>query len=181
MKLKKKIFEQHLYHEIEDEEKAEEYLDSSLPLIGLIVMYFNGLEKSLDRIICEIFTDRSDSTGLIVLHKMSYATKVDLFKRFSEDLHFGCDIKIEGYQKLIADLKESGRLRNLVVHADWENTDDDGYTYVNLKISSSGMEQEYMQFSEDSLKKIIDLIITTRHELYEYWEKRNRELYKQTP
>ncbi len=46
MKLKKKIFEQHLYHEIDDEEKAEEYRDSSLPLIGLIVMYFNGLEKS---------------------------------------------------------------------------------------------------------------------------------------
>lgn len=43
------------------------------------------------------------------------------------------------------------------------------------------MEQEYMQFSEDSLKEIIDLIITTRHRLYEYWEKRNGELYKQIP
>lgn len=178
MKQKTKIFEQHLYHEIEDEEKAEEYLDNSLPLIGLIVMYFNGLEKSLDSIICQIFTDRSDSTGLIVLHKMSYATKVDLFKRFSDDLHLGCDIKIEGYQTLIADLRESGRLRNLVVHADWENTDDDGYTYVNLKISSNGMKQEYLQFSEDSLKEIIDLIIKTRKELEEYWEKRNEELYK---
>lgn len=72
MKQKKKIFVQHLYHEIEDVERAEDYLDSSLPLVGLIVMYFNGLEKSLDSIICEIFTDRSDSTGLIVLHKMAY-------------------------------------------------------------------------------------------------------------
>ncbi|WP_336702645.1 hypothetical protein [Chryseobacterium indologenes] len=178
MKHKKKIFVQHLYHEIEDMERAEEYLDSSLPLIGLVVMYFNGLEKSVDSIICEIFTDRSDSTGLIVLHKMAYATKVDLFKRFSDDLHFGSDIKIEGYQKLIANLRESGRLRNLVVHADWENTDDDGYTYVNLKISSNGMEQEYIQFSEDSLKEIIDLIITTRHQLLEYWEKRNVELHR---
>lgn len=180
MKQKSKIFEQHLYHEIEDEEKKEEYLESSLPLIGLIVMYFNGLEKSLDSKICEIFTDRSDSTGLIVLHKMSYATKVDLFKRFSEDFHFGCDVKVEGYQKLITDLRESGRLRNLVVHADWENTDDDGYTYVNLKISSKGMEQKYIQFAEDSLKEIMNLIITTRHELheYEYWDKRNKALYK---
>lgn len=178
MKQKSKIFEQHLYHEIEDEEKKEEYLDSSLPLIGLIVMYFNGLERSLDSKICEIFTDRSDSTGLIVLHKMSYATKIDLFKRFSEDFHFGCDVKIEGYQKLITDLRESGRLRNLVVHADWENTDDDGYTYVNLKISSNGMEQEYIQFAEDSLKEIVNLIITSRHELQEYWDKRNKALYK---
>jgi hypothetical protein len=172
MKQKSKIFEQHLYHEIEDEEKAEEYLDNSLPLIGLIVMNFNGLEKSLDSIICEIFTDRTDSTGLIVLHKMSYSTKVDLFKRFSDDFHI-CSNLITGYETLISNLKESGRLRNLVVHADWENTDDDGYTYVNLKISSKGMEQEYIQFSEDSLKEIIELIINTRVQLGNYWEKRN--------
>ncbi len=63
MKQKSKIFEQHLYHEIEDEEKKEEYLESSFPLIGLIVMYFICLEKSLDSKICEIFTDRSDSRG----------------------------------------------------------------------------------------------------------------------
>jgi len=178
MKQKKKLFEQHIYHEIDDQEKAEEYLENSLPLIGLIVMYFNGLEKSLDNIICQIFTDRSDSTGLIVLHKMSYATKIDLFKRFSEDFHFACDVEIEGYQTLISNLRESGKLRNLVVHADWENTDTDGYTYVNLKISSKGMEQEYLQFSADSLGEIIDLIITSRNELQEYWEKRNDELYK---
>jgi hypothetical protein len=178
MKQKKKIFEQHLYHEIDDDEKADEYLDASLPLIGLVVMYFNGLENSLDKIICEIFTDRTDSTGLIVLHKMTYSTKVDLFKRFSDDFHFNCDIQIDGYEKLIGDLKESGRLRNIVVHADWESTDDDGYTYVNLKISKNGMEQEYLQFTEDSLKEIVDLVLDTERQLYIYWDKRNEELYK---
>lgn len=178
MKQKKKIFEQHLYHEIEDKEKAEEYLDNSLPLVGQIVMYFNGLEKSLDGIICQIFTDRTDSTGLIVLHKMSYSTKVDLFKRFSDDLHLGCSIKIDGYDNLISNLRETGRLRNLVVHADWENTDDDGYTYVNLRISTNGMEQEYLQFSEASLIEIIKLIFKTRQQLGDYWEKLNEELYK---
>jgi hypothetical protein len=141
-------------------------------------MYFNGLENSLDKIICEIFTDRTDSTGLIVLHKMTYSTKVDLFKRFSDDFHFNCAIQIDGYEKLISNLKESGRLRNLVVHADWESTDDDGYTYVNLRISKNGMEQEYLQFTEDSLKEIIDLILNTVKQLYSYWEKRNVELYK---
>lgn len=178
MKQKKKIFEQHLYHEIEDEDKAEEYLDNSLPLIGLVVMYFNGLEKSLDSIICQMFTDRTDATGLIVLHKMNYSTKVDLFKRFSDDFHLCCDNKIEEFENLISNLKETGRLRNLVVHADWENTDDDGYTYVNLRISTIGMEQEYLQFSENSLKEIIELIFTSRQQLGNYWDKRNEELYK---
>lgn len=180
MKQKKKKFIQHLHHEIEieNEVETEKYLENSLPLIGYIVMYFNGLEKALDSIICEIFTTRSDSTGLIVLHKMTYSTKVDLFKRFSDDLHSGCDFTIDNYDILIQNLKESGRLRNLVVHADWENTDNDGYTYINLKISKNGMEQEYIQFAEESLTEIIKLIIKTRTELYNYWETRNEKLYR---
>jgi len=177
MKINRKQFIQHLYHDIEDEEEAEKYLDDSLPMIGYITMWFNGLEKSLDHIICEIFSDRSDSTGLIVLHKMNYSAKVDLFKRFSDDFHSCFEEVIEGYSELITNLKESGRLRNLVVHADWENTNEEGFTYVNLRISKNGMEQEYAQFSEESLSKIIKLILKTRADLYTYWEKRNDKLY----
>lgn len=179
MKEKKKKFEQYFSHEIEieSEEEVEKYLEEALPLIGDVVMFFNGLEKSLDRIICEIFTDRTDAIGLIVLHKMSYSSKVDLFKRFSDDFHFSGDCKIEIYDELILNLRETGRLRNLVVHADWEKTDTEGYTYVNLKISKSGMEQEYLQFDSNSLKKIVLLIIKTRTQLSNYWDERNEKLY----
>lgn len=48
MKSKRTQIQQHLYHEIEDEEKAESYLSDSMPLIGEIIMYFNELESSLD-------------------------------------------------------------------------------------------------------------------------------------
>ncbi len=177
MKINRKEFIQHLSHDIDNEEEADKYLDNSLPLIGYITMWFNGLEKALDHIICEIFNDRTDSTGLIVLHKLSYSAKVDLFKRFSDDFHVCFGQTIEGYNELIKNLKEGGRLRNLVVHADWENTNETGFTYVSLRISKSGMEQEYAQFSEESLNKIIDLIIETRKDLYEFWEKRNDKLY----
>ena len=178
MKQKTKDFIQHLYHDIEDESNVEKYIDDILPLIGLLVMYFNGMEQWLDKYICEIFTDRSDSTGLIVLHKMSYATKVDLFKRFSDDMHHSCNIEIKCYDQLIHDLREAGRLRNLVVHADWEHTDDEGYTYVNLKISKTGMVQEYIQFSETSLKEIINLVFTANNALHQYWDERRDKLYR---
>ena len=170
MKTKRKEFVQHLYHDIDDESLSEAYLDATLPLIGLIVMSFNGLESSLDSALCEIFTERTDSIGLIVLHKMNYAAKVDLFKRFCDDFHLGVDQEIDGYDELLQNLKEAGRLRNLVVHADWENTDNDGFTYVKVKISKRRMEQEYVQFSEDSLDKIIDLIFTSRSQLSRYEE-----------
>ena len=177
MKTKLVEFAQHLYHEVGDEDKAEEYLEEALPSIGLIVMHFNSLESSLDSALCEIFTDRSNSTGLIVLTQMSFSAKVELLKRFSDDLQVNINRELNGYGQIINNLKESARLRNLVVHANWESTNEEGYTYVRLKMSKKGMQQKYVQFTAESLLKIIELIIKTNYELEEFWEHRNDVLY----
>jgi hypothetical protein len=169
MKSRTKQFVQHLSHDIEDEDKAEEYLDESLPLIGLVVMYFNSLEKSLDLLICEIISDRSDIPGLIVIQKLMYAAKVDLFKRFSDEFHSYFSTPAD-FNDLVCELTELGRLRNLVVHADWSNTDEQGYTYVRLKASSNGMLQEYVQFSIESLEKLVERLIKANNQLSDYWE-----------
>jgi hypothetical protein len=175
VKQKSVNFVQHLAHEI-DEENVDDYLSNLYPLIGMIVVDFNGLESGLDSVLCEIFSDRSDSTGLIVLHKMGYAAKVDLFKRFNDDFQSSLNTSIDGYNLLLSNLKESGRLRNLVAHADWESTDEDGYTYIKLNISKRGMEQQYVQFSEDSLEKIYELILSTRTALGTFWDARQEAL-----
>lgn len=60
-------FIQHFGHDIEDEEGAEQYLDESLPFVGIAVMYFNTLEKSVDSVIYEKISDRSDFRS----HKIS--------------------------------------------------------------------------------------------------------------
>jgi hypothetical protein len=73
---------------------------------------------------------------------------------------------------LIRSLNESGRLRNLVVHADWQNTDEEGYTFVRIKTSSLGIEQEYVQFSAESLDKILNQILSAVNDLDDYWERR---------
>lgn len=177
IKTKLKEFIQYLSHDVNDEEKAEEYLDNALPFIGLVVMYFNSLEITLDSILCENFTDRTDSTGLIVLNKMSFSSKIELFKRFCDDFQVSLNKNLKGYDEIINDLKESNRLRNLVAHANWRSINEEGYTYVNLKMSKKGMQQEYVQFTEDSLEKIIDLILKTSSNLYEFWEYRNDVLY----
>lgn len=156
-------------HDIENEERAEQYLDESLPLIGLVVMYFNSLEKSLDSFICEIISDRLDAPGLIVIQKLMYAAKVDLFKRFSEEFH-SCFSTPSDFNDLVGELTEVGKLRNLVVHADWSNTDQEGYTFVRLKTSSNDMLQEYVQFSVESLERLIDRLIEANHRLSDYWE-----------
>ena len=170
-------FHQHLYHDDFDEEESQKYLVKTFPIIGKIVVYFNGLESELDSMICEIIHDRTDAFGLIVLHKLNYSSKVDLFKRFNDDLFLNTEIQVSEYDEVIKNLKECGRLRNLVVHAEWENTDMDGFTYVKLRINKNGMHQEYVQFSEASLNKIENLILETRAKLESFWDERNEKLY----
>lgn len=175
MKTKRKGFDQFLWHDIDfedDAEKQEEYLEAALPLVGQIVMYFNTLEKELDKVIYESFSDRSDQLGIIIIHNMNYSSKVDLFKRHSEQFHLMHGKAITVFDELIKDLKECGRLRNITVHADWESTDTDGYTYLGVKINSNGIAQEYIQFSLESLNNILDLIFKTRHKLSDYWDLR---------
>lgn len=169
MKTRTKQLVQHLSHEIDDEELAGPYLDDSLPLVGLVVMYFNAVEKSLDSFICEIVSDRSDALGLIVIQKLMFSAKLDLFKRFSDDFHLLFEDQPELFAELIHELGEIARLRNLVVHADWSSTDEEGYTFVRLKGSKEGPLQEYVQLSVDSLEKLIERIIAANHLLSDYW------------
>jgi hypothetical protein len=173
MKTRTMQFIQHLSHDIEDEDRAEAYLDDSLPLVGLVVMYFNSLEKSLDSLLCEIVCDRTDAPGLIVIQKLMFGAKLDLFKRFGEDFHQSCAVEPPNFESLISEVSEVSRLRNLVVHADWNSTDDEGYTFVRLKGSKRGLVQEYVQFSVESLERLIDRTIAAKHLISEYWEWRS--------
>lgn len=177
MRSKTKDFEQHLYHEIDDEGKAEEYLEQALPIIGEVIMYFNGLESELDSFLCEWFTDRTDSMGLVVMGSMNYSAKVNLLKRLCDDFHLTFQTSTIGYQKIVSDLNECARLRNMVAHADWESMNEEAYTFVKTKISKSGLQQEYVQFTKGSLVKIVDLINATRTELWEFRENKNDLLY----
>ena len=170
MKTKHRPFTQYLAHGVEDEDKAWEHIDESLPRIGLLVMYFNGLEKLLDRMLCEMFSDRTDTPGLIVLQNMHYSAKVNLFARFSDDLHRAVGRVPVQYDKLIDKLREAARQRNIVVHADWENTDEEGFTFTNIRFSDGGMQQEYVQLSPDALEAILGTILGARVQLGHYYE-----------
>lgn len=175
MKRKFKDFIQHLGADIEDEAAAEAYLEESLPLVGMIVMYFNALEKSLDSLICFIISDRTDEPGLIVLQGSNYAAKVDLLKRFSESFHRAFEVP-PAYGGLVEGLLEVGKLRNLVVHADWQNTDEEGFTYFRVKAAGGAMHEEYVQLTAEALGRLVDRIWEVRQQLDEYETQRTNLL-----
>ena len=176
MKTKRKPFVQHLAHDVEDSDKAWEFLDESLPSIGYIVMSFNGLEKQLDSMLCQTFSDRSDATGLIVLQNIQYSAKVNLFSRFCDDFHAMAGTVPKSYEKLMSLLRDAAKKRNTVVHADWESIGEDGYVYSTFRISDEGMEQEYVQLTSGTLELIINMILDARKQLDEYWADREHLL-----
>ncbi|PNG52291.1 hypothetical protein WDL1CHR_06203 [Variovorax sp. WDL1] len=155
--LKKRFadFQQYLGHDFGDDDDVEgAVLFETLPLIGMVVLLFNALEKSIDSAICEAINDRTDSVGLLVIHGMPYGQKVDVYERLCEDLHATVEGPVPSFQGLIARLKAVSVLRNLVVHADWLSSDAKGYTYTRLHIKRGGMRQEYVQLTPDSMGKV---------------------------
>lgn len=146
MKIKKSPVGQSILDGLGDTENGYDHIEDFIPWIGEIVVAFNGLEASLDSVLCETFSDRSDQKGLLVLHSMMYSTKVDLYKKFNDDFIRAFEWDIPSYKKLISALKECGVLRNKVVHANWEYTDEEGYTQVKFKVGNEGLSMSYASF-----------------------------------
>src|SRR5690242_11471504 len=101
MKTRETPLDQFVYHAIELEDDATEFLETVKPLIGEVVLQFNGLERELDSALCQTITERTDATGLLVLHRMAYKTKVDLFSRLMENLMAATDWSPDQFLPLV--------------------------------------------------------------------------------
>jgi hypothetical protein len=158
---------------------SEEFLEETAPLIGYVVHSFNTLEQELNSAICDLFFDDSHTLGLLVICRMNYAAKVDLFKRLLLDRQDAIGNTMPCFETFFQKLGEAGQLRNTVVHADWESAHDDGYTQCKVKMNRKGMQHEYVQFSPESLQDIITLIEETT-EMFETYDEEHRKLLLST-
>ncbi len=152
----------------------EEFLETLSSHIGHVVIEFNLLEERLTGLICQFFIDDIDAVGLIVTQNMNYSAKIDLFNRYVLYIEDRSSKAIPMHEKLVEQLKESGRLRNLVVHADWSHSDLDGFAFVRMRIKDGKMDQEFIQLDEDSLIYVRNTIIETYNAFDDYEE----ELFK---
>lgn len=146
-----------------------EFLELISSHVGHLVFEFNLLEERLTSFIWMLISESSDSKGVLITHNMSYASKVDLFNRYSKYIQTILNKSISIHEKMIFDLRESGRLRNLVVHAEWNTVDSEGFAFTKFKFHQNDILQEFVQLNEDSLITIRNLIIET-HNLFDEYE-----------
>lgn len=156
---------------------VEMFLEETAPLIGNIVHSFNSLDSTLNSTICEIINNRSDLTGAIVLYKMNFSAKIDLFHRLVRSMEVLIEKNLPSFPNLVENLKKCGTLRNAVIHAEWDSLDEDGYAYVKMNFVKEGLQQQYWQFTPKSLVEIEELIINTDDE-FVVFQNEIQELYK---
>lgn len=86
------------------------------------------------------------------------------------------EMTMPSFEKFIEDLRKCARLRNAVVHAEWGNMTQEGYTYVKLKFNKEGIHQLYIQYTPESLVEIHEFIETTA-EQFDVFEDEKSELF----
>jgi len=133
MKTKYKPLGQFIFDNHDLDLSIDDFLYQTAPLIGYIIHSFNSLDEELNSCICNLINDRADEPGALIIYKIPFSAKIDLFNRLVKSLEVSTNKTIPTLNSLINDLKKCGELRNAVVHAEWENMTEDMYTYVKMK------------------------------------------------
>ena len=155
-----------------------DFFVETAPLIGFIVHSFNSLDGLLNSTICELINDRTDQPGAVVIYKLPFSSKVDLFCRLVRSMELAYDGEIPCFKKIVEDLKKCGQLRNAVVHAEWDHVDEKGYTFIKMHFDKNGMRQQYWQFTPDALEDI-DNFIDDTYDLFNKFDDEKQILFKQ--
>lgn len=169
---------QYIFDNQDFEGTPKDFFEETAPLIGFIVHSFNSLDGLLNSTICELINDRTDQPGAIVIYKLPFSSKVDLFYRLVRSMEIGCEGEIPCLKKLVEDLIKCSQLRNAVVHAEWDHVDEKGYTFIKMHFGKNGMRQQYWQFSPDALEEI-DNFIDATFELFDKFDEEKQKLLSQ--
>ena len=82
---------------------------------------------------------------------------------------------------LLAALKGAATHRNLVVHADWTNSDVEGYTFTKVQIKNGGMMQEDAQLTPSQWKRSANEMTATLEQLHAYLTERDETAQSSAP
>jgi hypothetical protein len=153
--------------------RLERHLEKIAPQIGYIAMAFNELEDTLDTVLVQYFVDDIEEIGMAVIEGRSFSDKVNLFNRLYSWTINAMEEKerIIILEDLVRDIREAARLRNMVIHAAWQE-----YHVTTKSISRKKFKgKEGIQISQEvvsvqHLKKHIRFIDNVSERLYDFNE-----------
>lgn len=135
------------------------------PLIGEFLIYFSELEHDLNIAIADIVSLHSHETGYLIVERMNFSSKIDLYYRLhlaylakvSYKRSASKKVYVENLGRMRKQIEQINSLRNSIVHADWVSIKRDGN--VRVKILTDGEEGRVRfrtsKFSQKQLKSEI--------------------------
>ncbi len=150
-----------------NEKELDDYLETIVPFIGQIVIEFNSLESFLDEVIYTMVDIEDDKPGIIINDKKTFSQKVIFFERWGllQNKQLNLDYNIS---EIANNLKQLGIKRNTVVHADWENPEEELLVPKKYKINRNGIKREYIQATIKDLETITEDFTSVFKQLADY-------------
>ena len=143
--------------DFDNAEISEKKLNEIIPLIGEIVLEFNYLEGVLDDIIIEVLMHPSSGFGHVVISKMSFSQKIDLFKNLYTQVcvSIGDSAFVETINKVAIRLQETAENRNRVIHARWFDANKDFFVRTKTGTDKKGVYGLYIKVNKTILNKYL--------------------------
>lgn len=121
-------------HDYVEEDFVFQVWDKYAHAIGNFLIAFSVLEARLNDGIIKSISDRSDDTGFLVVERMTFANKMELYKRMYLSLEFYKNNKKSRRKldKILNPLEKILIFRNNLVHADWRTLNKDFYVRTRV-------------------------------------------------
>lgn len=142
--IKTKPFEQYFEYEENNLPKQKEIkLQES---IGKLFISFSFLEQGLNDALCSLINDRADSFGILIIRKMFFKQKLNLYKDMVFDFIrcVGGPVKnkklLDKADNIIKKAEELSEFRNDIAHADWATLDKDNFVTISIDVDNKKEE-----------------------------------------
>lgn len=168
---------------IESEEELVAYLETIVPYIGWIIVYFNSLEDHISDFLREaILRDPFHDERLdVFLSEMMFSGKcralINLYGQLIESR--AVQYTHSDLNELEAMLLECSRRRNEYAHADWIGVRKDSYVRVKSQSKKNGVFHRYKKFELSKLEEDVCFINKARFVLDEFNQNIQGQLWSQ--
>lgn len=167
---------------IESDQELEVYLETIVPYIGWVIVYFNSLEDHISDFIREaILRDPFHDERLdVFLSEMMFSGKCRALLHLYGQLIESGSVKNthNDLNKLEVMLLECARRRNEYAHADWIGVRKENYVRVNSQSKKNGILHRYRKFELSKLEEDVAFINNARFVLDEFNENIQCQLWE---
>lgn len=163
---KKNNFEEMGQYDYIETEYIKEVIDDYSSLIGLFLIDFSDLDHELNIAIADFFGDDYHETGYVIIEKLNFFNKIDLFYKVYARLESFKEKKTKkDLDKIKQKLKLINTFRNNIVHANWQSLSKSGFVRTRIVVDD---QEGYVKFKKIKISpKIIKRKIEEIQQLIE--------------